>query len=214
MSLVCSSSYIAPLPQTKRPRSSFLKLKTSTLSLCYYAGYPNFATGIRKHINFLFREPHKLHRLAKSQILVSQESSFTETSTIDMDWEDQEEIEDIGSPWEGSVMYRRNASVTHVEYCTTLERLGLGRLSTEVSKNRASTMGLRVTKDVTDYPDGTPVQVSVDVIRKKKKLRLDGIVRTVITLGCNRCFLLTTSQLLYHLVFVIYRFSLMCLKVW
>lgn len=87
-------------------------------------------------------------------------------------------------------MYRRNASVTHVEFCTTLERLGLGRLSTEVSKKRASAMGLRVTKDVKDYPDGTPVQVSVDVIRKKKKLRLDGIVRTVITLGCNRCFLM------------------------
>ncbi|KAL1197683.1 putative large ribosomal RNA subunit accumulation protein YCED [Cardamine amara subsp. amara] len=186
MSLVCSSSCVAPLPLKKRSSSSFLKLKTSTLSLCTSAGGPNFTTGIRKHINFLFREPHKLRRLAKSQILVSQES-FTETSTIDMDWEDQEEIEDTGSPWEGSVMYRRNASVTHVEYCTTLERLGLGRLSTEVSKKRASAMGLRVTKDVKDYPDGTPVQVSVDVIRKKKKLRLDGIVRTVITLGCNRC---------------------------
>lgn len=188
MSLVCSSSCVAPLPQTKRSRSRFLKLKTSTLTLCSSAGYPNATTGMRKHINSLFAEPHKLHRLAKSQILVSQESSFTETSTIDMDWEDQEEIEDTGSPWEGSVMYRRNASVTHVEYCTTLERLGLGRLSTEVSKKRASAMGLRVTKDVKDYPDGTPVQVSVDVIRKKKKLRLDGIVRTVITLGCNRCF--------------------------
>ncbi|KAG7625878.1 Large ribosomal RNA subunit accumulation protein YCED 1 [Arabidopsis thaliana] len=186
MSLVCSLSCVAPLPQTKQSRPSFLKLETCTLSLSSPAGYPNFTTGIRKHISYLFTEPIKLPRLAKSRILVSQES-FTETSTIDMDWEDQEEIEDTGSPWEGSVMYRRNASVTHVEYCTTLERLGLGRLSTDVSKKRASAMGLRVTKDVKDYPDGTPVQVSVDVIRKKKKLRLDGIVRTVITLGCNRC---------------------------
>ncbi|VYS57956.1 unnamed protein product [Arabidopsis thaliana] len=186
MSLVCSLSCVAPLPQTKQSRPSFLKFETCTLSLSSPAGYPNFTTGIRKHISYLFTEPIKLPRLAKSRILVSQES-FTETSTIDMDWEDQEEIEDTGSPWEGSVMYRRNASVTHVEYCTTLERLGLGRLSTDVSKKRASAMGLRVTKDVKDYPDGTPVQVSVDVIRKKKKLRLDGIVRTVITLGCNRC---------------------------
>jgi len=135
-----------------------------------------------------------------------------------MDWEDQEEIEDTGSPWEGSVMYRRNASVTHVEYCTTLERLGLGRLSTDVSKKRASAMGLRVTKDVKDYPDGTPVQVSVDVIRKKKKLRLDGIVRTVITLGCNRCFLMNSSKLFYFIVIastlLFNGFSLMCLKMW
>ncbi|VVA98260.1 unnamed protein product [Arabis nemorensis] len=184
MSLVCSSSCVAPLPQTKRSRPSFLKLKTCTLSLPSSIGYPNIATGIGKHIDYLL---HKLRRLEKSRILVSQQESFTESSTIDIDWEDREEIEDTGSPWEGSVMYRRNASVTHVEYCTTLERLGLGRLSTEVSKSRASSMGLRVTKDVKDYPDGTPVQVSVDVIRKKKKLRLDGIVRTVITLGCNRC---------------------------
>lgn len=214
MSLVCSTSSVAPLPQTKQSRPSFQKLETCTLSLCSPAGYPNFT---RKHISYLFTEPLKLRRLAKSRILVSQES-FTETSTIDMDWEDQEEIEDTGSPWEGSVMYRRNASVTHVEYCTTLERLGLGRLSTEVSKKRASSMGLRVTKDVKDYPDGTPVQVSVDVIRKKKKLRLDGIVRTVITLGCNRCFLvnLITASLLSCdcINFVIYRFSLMCLKMW
>jgi hypothetical protein len=103
--------------------------------------------------------------------------------------DDEEEIEDIGSPWEGAVMYKRNASIIHLEYCTTLERLGLGFLSTDVSKNKASVMGLRVTKAVKDYPNGTPVQISVDVTRKKKKIRLDGIIRTVITLSCNRYFL-------------------------
>ncbi|OAY83829.1 hypothetical protein ACMD2_06294 [Ananas comosus] len=36
-------------------------------------------------------------------------------------------------------------------------------------------------------PIETPVLVSVDVARRKRRLRLDGIVRTVITLGCNRC---------------------------
>ncbi|CAH8328997.1 unnamed protein product [Eruca vesicaria subsp. sativa] len=179
MSLLCSSSRVAPLPYTKQSSPRFLKLKTRTVTLCSSISYPNVR-------NYMFAEPHKFGRLTKSQILVSPES-FTENSTIDIDWEDQEDVEDTGSPWEGSVMYRRNASVTHVEYCTTLERLGLGKLSTEVSKKRASAMGLRVTKGVKDYPEGTPVQVSVDVIRKKKKLRLDGIVRTVITLGCNRC---------------------------
>lgn len=92
----------------------------------------------------------------------------------------------MDSPWEGAVIYKRNASVSHVEYCTTLERLGLEKLSTDVSKSRASKMGLRVTKAVKDFPFGTPVQISLDVTRKEKKLRLDGIVKTVITLNCYR----------------------------
>lgn len=98
-----------------------------------------------------------------------------------------EDVEDSGSPWEGAIVYKRNPSVIHLEYCTTLERLGLGQLSTDLSKSTASTMGLRVTKAVKDYPQGTPVLVSIDVTRKKQKLRLDGIIRTVITLPCNRC---------------------------
>lgn len=114
--------------------------------------------------------------------------SFDEEDTINFDWDDRRDIEDMGSPWEGAVVYKRNPSILHVEYCTTLERLGLGRLSTEISKSRASVMGLRVTKAVKDYPQGTPVQVSIDVTKKKRKLRLDGLLRTVITLGCNRYF--------------------------
>ncbi|OMO56052.1 hypothetical protein COLO4_35800 [Corchorus olitorius] len=48
-------------------------------------------------------------------------------------------------------------------------------------------MGIRVTNAVKDYPNGTPVQISIDVTRKKQRIRLDGIIKTVITLGCNRC---------------------------
>ncbi|CAN1255176.1 Large ribosomal RNA subunit accumulation protein YCED homolog 1, chloroplastic [Linum perenne] len=108
---------------------------------------------------------------------------------VSLNWDDGEEldIDDGESPWEGAIIYRRNASVPHIEYCTTLERLGLGHLSTDVSKSRASMMGLRVTKAVKDYPQGTPVQVSVDVTKKKNRLRLDGIIKTVLTLNCNRC---------------------------
>lgn len=115
--------------------------------------------------------------------------SFTSDDTLFLEWGDQEldSDEDVYSPWEGAVVYKRNSSVSHVEYCTTLERLGLEKLSTELSKSRASAMGIRVTKAVKDYPRGTPVQISIDVSRKKQKLRLDGILRTVITLGCNRC---------------------------
>lgn len=115
--------------------------------------------------------------------------SFTDEDTVFLDLDDQaiEDGEETESPWEGAVIYKRNASITHVEYCTTLERLGLGNLSTEVSKSRASVMGLRVTKAVKDYPNGTPVQISIDITRKKQKLRLDGIIKTVIALTCNRC---------------------------
>ncbi|KDP42750.1 hypothetical protein JCGZ_23690 [Jatropha curcas] len=112
--------------------------------------------------------------------------TFTDVS---FDWgdQDQEVPEDTESPWNGAIIYRRNASISHLECCTTLERLGLEELSTDISKSRASIMGLRVTKAVKDYPLGTPVQISIDVTRKKKKLRLDGIIKTVITLDCNSC---------------------------
>ncbi|XP_078448508.1 BTB/POZ domain protein, putative (DUF177) [Wolffia australiana] len=92
------------------------------------------------------------------------------------------EEDEEGSPWEGAVVYRRDSGVTHVEYGTTLERLGLGKLSGELSKSRASAMGIRLGASA-----GTPVLVSIDVTRKKRKLKLDGVLRTVILLGCNRC---------------------------
>ncbi|KNA18209.1 hypothetical protein SOVF_072910 [Spinacia oleracea] len=111
-------------------------------------------------------------------------SLYEEETTIDLDWGDEE---DEGSPWEGAIVYKRNSSISHMEYCTTLERLGLGKTSSELSRSRASAMGLRVTKAVKDYTDGTPVLISVDVTRKKHKLRLDGIMRTVLSLACNRC---------------------------
>lgn len=111
--------------------------------------------------------------------------SFTGEDAVFLDLGDEDET---GSPWEGAVIYKRNASISHVEYCTTLERLGLGNLSTEVSKSKASVMGLRVTKAVKDYPQGTPVQISIDITRKKQKLRLDGIIKTVIALTCCRYF--------------------------
>ena len=110
-------------------------------------------------------------------------SADEEEITIDFDWGDEE---DEGCPWEGAIVYRRNPSITHLEYCTTLERLGLGKISSELSRSRAAAMGLRVTKDVKDYTNGTPVLVSVDITRRKHKLRLDGIIRTVLSLACNR----------------------------
>lgn len=151
------------------------------------------------HCKYPFRITENIHTALKSKpdgILTSSVTnctkpnyqSFTDEDTVFLDLGDQaiEDGEETESPWEGAVIYKRNASITHVEYCTTLERLGLGNLSTEVSKSRASVMGLRVTKAVKDYPNGTPVQISIDVTRKKQKLRLDGIIKTVITLTCNR----------------------------
>ncbi|XP_059625289.1 large ribosomal RNA subunit accumulation protein YCED homolog 1, chloroplastic [Cornus florida] len=137
---------------------------------------------------FKNRPPSTLKLIATECTNLSNELSGEE-SPIGDDWgsEEQGDVDDMGSPWEGAVVYKREASISHVEYCTTLERLGLGKLSTKISKSRASVMGLRVTKAVKDFPLGTPTLISIDVTRKKQKLRLDGIIRTVITLGCNRC---------------------------
>ncbi|RLN07442.1 uncharacterized protein C2845_PM11G21040 [Panicum miliaceum] len=104
--------------------------------------------------------------------------------TVDLDPDDYaaEPESDDDSPWEGALVYRRDAAVHHLEYASTLERLGLGDLSSHDSRARAAAMGL----GALDQPQ-TPVLVSLDVARRRGRLRLDGIVRTVITLGCFRC---------------------------
>ncbi|XP_019157331.1 PREDICTED: uncharacterized protein LOC109153888 [Ipomoea nil] len=152
--------------------------------------YNLFSTAERRNTIFQKAPPRSLKFTVRNQGFALNKEEISS----DFDWdeldqeEEEEEEEDEGSPWEGAVVYRRNPSVSHLEYCTTLERLGLGKLSTKVSKSRASVMGIRVTKDVKDYPEGTPVLVSLDVTTKKHKvIRLDGIIRTVITLDCNRC---------------------------
>nr|AFK44748.1 unknown [Lotus japonicus] len=157
-------------PQQKFTCNSFTRLRHRMISRCktrhFCAPFGNESSVVHKYAT---------------------RSTNEGSGVISLDWDDDGEIEDAGSPWEGAVIYKRNASILHLEYCTTLERLGLGNLSTDVSKSRAAVMGLRVTKAVKDYPNGTPVQISIDVARKKKKLRLDGIIKTVIGLLCNRC---------------------------
>ncbi|GER48424.1 hypothetical protein STAS_25588 [Striga asiatica] len=144
------------------------------------------------------RKPFVLSSLTLTKTLTRNRAlrfaATSSESTSENEWEfrDAEIGEDNGGgdegcPWEGAIVYKRNAAVLHLEYCTTLERLGLGRVSSAVSRNRASQMGLRVVRPVRDSPDGTPVLVSVGVTRRKQKLRLDGIVRTVLALNCNRC---------------------------
>ncbi|RYR74308.1 hypothetical protein Ahy_A02g008979 isoform B [Arachis hypogaea] len=186
MSLLIPSSSAVPL--------QFSQWKTCNVNSQHKIAYVSFtpfwnklvSNSKTRHLYTNCRiEPNVLHKYtAKCKGLDDFESFIDES----MDWDDDDdEVESTGSPWEGAVIYKRNASISHVEYCTTLESLGLGNLSTDLSKNRASVMGLRVTKAVKDYPNGTPVQISIDVIRKKKKLRLDGIIKTVIGLLCSRC---------------------------
>ncbi|XP_021896546.1 large ribosomal RNA subunit accumulation protein YCED homolog 1, chloroplastic, partial [Carica papaya] len=180
MSLVCSSSSAVPTSVI-----AHLKFQREILGpSCFITRY-KFPSVTTKNIHSVFHTPFTVLSSVRDYAETGYQP-FTE-ETMSFDWEDLEEIEDADSPWEGAVIYKRNLSVTHIEYCTTLERLGLGKLSTEISKSKASVMGLLVTKAVKDYPNGTPVLVSIDMTRKKQKLRLDGIIRTVITLGCNRC---------------------------
>ncbi|XP_004307383.1 PREDICTED: uncharacterized protein LOC101294601 [Fragaria vesca subsp. vesca] len=191
MSFVVTSSSIVSSSYFNQRSGSRLRCCGSTCKVSYFPF-------IRcKYLSCITENIHTVLRRKPNDILMSTVmnctkpnfQSITDEDTVFIDLGDQgnEDGEDIDSPWEGAVVYKRNASITHVEYCTTLERLGLGNLSTTVSKSRASVMGLRVTKAVKDYPNGTPVQISIDITRRKQKLRLDGIIKTVITLTCNRC---------------------------
>ncbi|KAJ0038208.1 hypothetical protein Pint_22645 [Pistacia integerrima] len=184
MSLISSSSTAASLLHINQFKLCYLKPQTHSSS--HLRNFVPFGCSTKIiYISFCNKLLNISNSVARASTY-SKHQSFTEGDTKSFEWEDHDDIEDTGSPWEGAIIYKRNPSITHVEYCTTLERLGLGRLSTETSKSKASAMGLRVTKSVKDYPHGTPVQISIDVTRKKQKLRLDGIIKTVITLGCNR----------------------------
>ncbi|CAH1453054.1 unnamed protein product [Lactuca virosa] len=84
---------------------------------------------------------------ARESSMNSSYELFSDENSMEDDWIDQGEGDDsMDSPWEAAILYQRNPSVSHLEYCTTLERLGLGLLSTDVSRSGASLMGLRVTK--------------------------------------------------------------------
>ncbi|KAL6975983.1 hypothetical protein U1Q18_024778 [Sarracenia purpurea var. burkii] len=188
MPLIFSSSSIIPSFHINQFNCSSASKPNFTFVNCNIPQeFPSFGKNIHPILNS--RSPNTSRSIAR-ECLNSSDVLFDEDTSITYDWKkDKQEgdIEDMGSPWEGAVVYQRNPSILHVEYCTTLERLGLQKVSTEFSRSRASVMGLRVTKAVKDFPLGTPVLISVDVTRKRKKLRLDGIVRTVITLACNRC---------------------------
>ncbi|GJM87522.1 hypothetical protein PR202_ga03486 [Eleusine coracana subsp. coracana] len=81
--------------------------------------------------------------------------------TVDLDLESEDDDGDGSpSPWEGALVYRRDAAVQHLEYATTLERLGLGDLSSPDSRSRAAAMGI-LSSTKADQTE-TPVLVSVD----------------------------------------------------
>ncbi|XAR50829.1 hypothetical protein NMG60_11005276 [Bertholletia excelsa] len=193
MSLMFTSSFVIPSYHTNQLKLCDMKLQRNfsfNPKFFLHCNIPQKPPSFTEFVHpTSVKELRKTVRFVARECLNSKDDLLGEDSSVTYDWEDEEQeaSEDMGSPWEGAVFYVRNPSVSHVEYCTTLERLGLGKLSTEVSRSRASVMGLRVTKAVKDFPLGTPVLISIDVTRKRKKLRLDGIVRSVITLPCNRC---------------------------
>lgn len=188
MSLVYSLPFTNPIRiRSSRPKFGFVAEPQVCSSLSTYLPY-KCKRPIRASTNTCSVNPFRFlnasvatnaMKIDNGEVLSADEEEIT----IDFDWGDEE---DEGCPWEGAIVYRRNPSITHLEYCTTLERLGLGKISSELSRSRAAAMGLRVTKDVKDYTNGTPVLVSVDITRRKHKLRLDGIIRTVLSLACNR----------------------------
>nr|XP_043606076.1 large ribosomal RNA subunit accumulation protein YCED homolog 1, chloroplastic [Erigeron canadensis] len=184
MSLILSPSLISSCSCANNVKAPLFFISQTSLlhPHCNILGEPLFAN--KQSMNLKHKSSLEVitRQSTNSHFEFAGDDNFMED-----DWKDQEDVDDLDSPWEGAILYQRNPSITHLEYCTTLERLGLGHISSEVSKSRASLMGLRVTKSVKDFPHGTPVLISIDVTRKKQNLKLDGIIRTVITLGCNRC---------------------------
>ena len=89
-----------------------------------------------------------------------------------------------GTPWEGAIIFRRSAAQSRFDYATTLERLGLSRFSSEKSMSFATDMGLE--KLEVDGVVGTPVQITVDISKEGRDYRIDGVLRTALTLICNR----------------------------
>jgi hypothetical protein len=91
-------------------------------------------------------------------------------------------------PWLGALMFKRSNHRNHYEFHTSLERLGLGKLSSESSRDLAKSMGLNAASAAPSTEDATPVSISIDVSREddRRDLRLDGVVRTTVTLCCNR----------------------------
>ncbi|KAL3003584.1 hypothetical protein AAZX31_08G115300 [Glycine max] len=156
MSLVIPSSSAAPLHFSQLETNNFNSHQKFASN--FFSPFQNrVGLGCKsRHIRtYLRNELNVLHKYA----VRSKGDDFESINDESLDWDDEEEVEDMG-----------NATILHLEYCTTLERLGLAKLSSDVSKTRAAAMGLRISIDVT----------------KKKKLRLDGIIKTVITLLCNR----------------------------
>lgn len=144
MSLVIPSSCAAPLHFSQREIRS---LSSHQKFASYYSITPfqhKVALSCKtRHIRTHLRnELNVLHKYA----VRSKGHDFESINDESLGWDDDEEVEDMGSPWEGAVIYKRNATILHLEYCTTLERLGLAKLSSDVSKTRAAAMGLRVTK--------------------------------------------------------------------
>ncbi|KAK9076270.1 hypothetical protein SSX86_004603 [Deinandra increscens subsp. villosa] len=181
MPLILSTSFMTPCFYATKVKAPHLLIPQTSLS-----HYNSICLFSNKHTSRILERKLHLEVMARES-LNSNYALSSDENIMEDDWVHQDVDDDLDSPWEGAILYQRNPSITHLEYCTTLERLGLGDLSTQVSKSRASLMGLRVTKSVKDFTNGTPVLISIDVTRKKQNLKLDGIIRTVITLGCNRC---------------------------
>ncbi|BBN00070.1 DUF177 domain-containing protein [Marchantia polymorpha subsp. ruderalis] len=101
------------------------------------------------------------------------------------DTEKQEDEE----PWLGAVVFKRSSTQTHYEFQTSLERLGLAVLSSDASSSLANSIGIvsKTPASGAGQDNVTPVGISIDVSREGRDLRLDGLVRTAITLCCNRC---------------------------
>ncbi|CAK9880851.1 unnamed protein product [Sphagnum jensenii] len=101
--------------------------------------------------------------------------------------ETEKNEEEADTPWEGAIIFKRSAVQAQVDYVTSLERLGLSILSSELSRALALSMGLLDELESETEELITPVQISIDASREGRDIQLDGIIRTAFGLVCNRC---------------------------
>lgn len=91
-------------------------------------------------------------------------------------------------PWNGAIIFKRSSSNSRYEWETSLERLGLNRLSSPLSRSEAVKFLGQVSGDVGSCrKDVTRVVVQLDVEKEGRNLRLDGTAQTAFGVHCKWC---------------------------
>lgn len=112
-----------------------------------------------------------------------------------------EEAFDTSDPWLGAVIFSPETNRRSYTFITTLERLGLGDLSSASSVSEAADLLVAPgftpddgAPDLREQAKGTAVVINMNVAGSGQDLLADGTVDTVFGLQCTRCLAPTTYK--------------------